>query len=461
MVQDNPFSEPEDNDRTVIRPSPGGRKPAASSPPQASAEPPPFFDAPPEPIAASADGAEAPPRVGINPLAAAAAPLLDLVGRLRNTARPPDSGDLRERAIAGMRQFEQDARATGLPAEQLRAAHYALCATIDDVVLNTPWGSQGPWSTSSLIATFHREVGSGDRFFQLMERLQKEPGKFKETLELMHLCISLGFQGRYRLSPRGPAELERTREGLYALIAGQRPPAERELSPSWRGLDARWRPPGRAVPLWVIGALALALMGGLYAWFAFSLNSRSDAVFAALNAVPPLSQPALARVAPPPPPPPPPPPEAGPDQITRIRTFLAPEIRDGLVAVVATPQTVIVRIKATGMFGSGSATVSTRFVPILERIGSALKNEPGNVMVLGHSDNQPIRTVQFPSNWHLSQARADAALVPLGRGIGDPGRLKAEGKADAEPIADNSTAEGREQNRRIELVLPREELVRR
>ncbi|WP_239451691.1 type VI secretion system protein TssL, long form [Elioraea rosea] len=459
MVQDNPFSEPEDNDRTVIRPSPGGRRPAAAEPP---AEPiPPAFDAAPQPPAGSADGAEAPPRIGVNPLAAAAAPLLDLIGRLRNTARPPDSGDLRERTIAGLRQFEQDARATGLAPEQLRAAHYALCATLDDVVLNTPWGSQGPWNTASLIATFHREVGSGDRFFQLLERLQKEPGKFKETLELMHLCISLGFQGRYRLSPRGPAELERIREGLYAVIQGQRPPAERELSPRWRGLAVPWLPPGRAVPLWVIGALALALMGGLYAWFAFSLNGRSDAVFAALNAVPPLAQPALARVAPPPPPPPPPPPEAGPDQITRIRTFLAPEIRDGLVAVVQTPQTIVVRIRASGMFGSGSATVSNRFVPILERIGSALKDEPGAVMVLGHSDNQPIRTVQFPSNWHLSNARAEAALVPLGRGIGDASRLKAEGRADAEPIADNSTAEGREQNRRIELVLPREELVRR
>jgi flagellar motor protein MotB len=83
------------------------------------------------------------------------------------------------------------------------------------------------------------------------------------------------------------------------------------------------------------------------------------------------------------------------------------------------------------------------------------------IMVLGHSDNQPIRSVRFPSNWHLSQARAEAALVPLGAGVGDPARLKAEGRGDAEPIADNSTAEGREQNRRIELVLPREELLRR
>ena len=454
MPQDNPFAEPGDDDRTVIRPAPGGRARVEQRQAAAPGEPSP----PPLPAAPSAAGsAEAVPRVGINPLAAAAAPLLDLVGRLRNTARPPEAGDLRERAIAALRQFEADARAAGVPAEQIRAGHYVLCATLDDVVLNTPWGSQSPWATASLIATFHRETGSGERFFALLEHLQKEPGRHKEVLELMHLCLSLGFQGRYRLSPRGPAEHERVRESLYAVIMAHRQPPPRDLSPRWRGLEAPWRPPGRAVPLWVIGALAAAILGGLYAFFAFSLNSRSDAVFAQVLEVPPLAQPALARVAPPPPPPPPPPARAGPDQATRIATFLAPEIREGLVAVLASPQIIVIRIKASGMFASAQAEVTPRFVPILERIGQALKDEPGDVLVVGHSDSVPIRTVRFPSNWHLSAARAESARAVIARTIGAPDRLRSEGRADAEPIADNATPEGREQNRRIELIMPRME----
>jgi type VI secretion system protein ImpK len=456
MAQDNPFAEPGDDDRTVIRPAPGGRAPVeqrqAAAPPPGPAGPLPPFATPP-----ATGGAETIPRVGINPLAAAAAPLLDLVGRLRNTVRPPEAGDLRERAIAALRQFEADARAAGVPAEQIRAGHYVLCATLDDVVLNTPWGSQSPWATASLIATFHRETGSGERFFALLEHLQKEPGRHKPVLELMHLCLSLGFQGRYRLSPRGPAEHERVRESLYAVVMAHRQPPHRDLSPNWKGIEAPWRPPGRAVPIWVIGALAAAICGGLYAFFAFSLNSRSDEVFAQVLKAPPLAQPALARVAPPPPPPPPPPPQAGPDQPTRIATFLAPEIREGLVAVLASPQIIVIRIKSSGMFASGSASVTPRFVPILERIGQALRDEPGDVTVVGHTDNVPIRTVQFPSNFQLSKARAEAALAVIARAIGDPARLSAEGRADAEPIADNATAEGREQNRRIELVMPRME----
>jgi type VI secretion system protein ImpK len=247
------------------------------------------------------------------------------------------------------------------------------------------------------------------------------------------------------------------RESLYAVVMAHRQPPHRDLSPRWRGLEAAWRPPGRAVPVWVIGALAAAILGGLYAFFAFSLNSRSDAVFAQVLQVPPLTQPALARVAPPPPPPPPPPAQAGPDQPTRIATFLAPEIREGLVAVLASPQVIVIRIKASGMFASAQAEVTPRFVPILQRIGNALKDEPGDVLVVGHSDSIPIRTVRFPSNYHLSTARAESARAVIARTIGDPNRLRSEGRADAEPIADNATPEGREQNRRIELIMPRME----
>jgi type VI secretion system protein ImpK len=108
------------------------------------------------------------------------------------------------------------------------------------------------------------------------------------------------------------------------------------------------------------------------------------------------------------------------------------------------------------MFPSGNATVQPAFVRILERIGSALKEEQGSVQVLGHSDNQPIRTVRFPSNFHLSTSRAEAAREIILRTLGEPGRIKAEGRADSEPVADNATAEGRDENRRIEVVLRRQ-----
>jgi type VI secretion system protein ImpK len=79
------------------------------------------------------------------------------------------------------------------------------------------------------------------------------------------------------------------------------------------------------------------------------------------------------------------------------------------------------------------------------------------VQVIGYTDNQPIHTVQFPSNYQLSKSRAEAARDIIVRALGDPPRVTAEGRADADPIASNATAAGREQNRRIEVVLRRQE----
>ncbi|MDB5400675.1 MAG: hypothetical protein JWQ55_2693, partial [Rhodopila sp.] len=141
-------------------------------------------------------------------------------------------------------------------------------------------------------------------------------------------------------------------------------------------------------------------------------------------------------------------------ELNKLATFLAPEVSQGLVSVVGTEAVPVIRIKASGMFRSGSATVEPRFQPLLQRIGVALRTEPGPVDVVGYTDNQPIHTVAFPSNFQLSTARAKAAAAVVGASL-DAGRLSAEGRADADPIATNDTPEGREQNRRIEVVLHR------
>ena len=92
----------------------------------------------------------------------------------------------------------------------------------------------------------------------------------------------------------------------------------------------------------------------------------------------------------------------------------------------------------------------------LDRIGLALKEENGPVKVIGYTDSEPIRTIAFPSNFQLSTARAQAASTIIGAALGEPSRITVEGRADADPIAPNSTPEGRERNRRIEVVLTRQ-----
>jgi type VI secretion system protein ImpK len=460
-MSDNPFAEPDDDNRTVIRPSPGKRR----APPAQPAAESPAGEPPQRPAAARPAAAAAPLLaegtenlfVGNDALAAAAAPLLQLMARLRNTANPPESGDLRERTVRQIKRFEQECRDKGVPLEQLRPAHYALCASLDDVVLNTPWGNSGSWHERSLVSTFHQEVRSGERFFDVLKQMCDNPGKFLPVIKLMYLCMSLGFVGQYRLSRRGIGDINRIREETYAVISRQQKSADPDLAPHTKGIDAPYRPARVRLPVWVAACLGLGIVAALFTWFSIDLNAASDGIYARLRDAPPTQMPTITRtpiVEVKPVPTPLPPPE--PTVMDRLRKFLQPEIEQGLVEVTGTVGQPLIRITGRGMFASGAAAVQPSFKPLLDRIGLALKEEPGSVQVIGYTDDQPIRTITFPSNFQLSAARAQAAMAIIATTVGDKSRLTAEGRADADPIASNATPEGRERNRRIEIVLNRQ-----
>jgi type VI secretion system protein ImpK len=382
---------------------------------------------------------------GVNPLAAAATSLLMLAVRLRGTPAQSDIQGLRLRVRREIEAFEKRAGEAGFPADAVQTSKYALCATIDDVIQNTPWGSGNVWAGHSMVATFFGEVSGGKRFFDILRNLEQDPVRFAPALELMFLCLSLGFEGMYRLEPRGPAELDRIRDQLFHLIRQQRGHLEPELSPHWKGVSATHRPFSEAVPIWVVALATVSLLTGIYAAFSFALNRRSDDVFAKLANLPPQGE--VMLVDDPPPPPPPPPPQSC------IRKFLEAEMRAGLVNVLEDVQSLTVRIRNDGMFDRGSESVVDRYVPILARVGEGIDCEVGDVVVTGHTDNTPIHTLAFPSNWHLSVARAQAVENILSKYVHDPHRLSIKGMADAKPVADNQTPEGRAQNRRIEVVL--------
>ena len=121
---------------------------------------------------------------------------------------------------------------------------------------------------------------------------------------------------------------------------------------------------------------------------------------------------------------------------------MKPEIDKGLVSVLGTASTPIVRIANHGIFAPNSAAIQPAAVPMLERIAAALKDAAGIAACHGYTDSQPIRTVQFPSNFQLSAARAQAVGAIIARSIGDGSRVIAEGRADADPIASNTTPRG-------------------
>jgi type VI secretion system protein ImpK len=136
----------------------------------------------------------------------------------------------------------------------------------------------------------------------------------------------------------------------------------------------------------------------------------------------------------------------------RLSGFLKPEIDSGAVEVRDYSDRSIIIIRGDGFFNPGSADVSSAVMPLLNRISEELARLPGQVLVTGHTDNQPIRSLRFPSNWNLSQERAQSVKMILAGKV-KPERIRSEGLADTKPVADNASPAGRAKNRRVEITL--------
>ena len=454
MSGNDPFAEPDDNERTVIRPNPGGKRPMPAAPPPNYSAPHPESPAMGVPGAAPRTQHGAIASTGMNQLTALATPLLSLVSRIRNRAQHMDPEKLRQSVMAEMRGFENAALKAGEDAQKIKVARYALCATIDDVVLNTPWGGQSVWAQQTMVGTFHRETVGGDRFYDLLARLEQDPNTNIDLLEFLYLCLSLGFEGRLRVEAGGPDRHLQIRQALARIIRGQRGEVERDLSPRWKGILRPYQALSAWRPVWIAVAVMASVMALTFGGLAWALGQQSGGVLAQIASIDPGKPPTLLRRAPPPPPPPPQ--QAEVDHVAKLASFLDAEVKQGLVEVFQKGNTITVRMAGVGMFGSGSDALKADFVPIITRVGEALQDERGNIVIAGHSDSSKVGGGRFKSNEHLSQARADAVLKMLAPLVGDPSRIIAEGRGDKEPIADNSTKDGRAKNRRIEVLVVKE-----
>ncbi|MFW6027911.1 MAG: flagellar motor protein MotB [bacterium] len=137
-----------------------------------------------------------------------------------------------------------------------------------------------------------------------------------------------------------------------------------------------------------------------------------------------------------------------------LATALSKEIAAGVLEVETEGRRIIIRVKEHGTFESGRADLSPDFRPVLRIIQDVLAETDGRIVVEGHSDDVPIATSRFRSNWALSSARAVSVAHGLfGDGGLDQGRFTITGYADTQPLVSNETAAGRARNRRVEVVI--------
>ena len=440
MSQNDPFGPFDDNDRTVIRPMPGGRR-NGNLPPVAET---PAFSTPVSVLDFNPAVPTGLPKAEFqnNPIIAEALSMLSLASRLRQTAVYPAIDELRQRLSAEISNFENRLLQLGVSAAQTRQASYMLCVFLDETILNTPWGAQSTWGQQSLLITFHREAWGGEKFFDIVALHVKQPAQNLALIELAYLFLSLGFEGKFRVLSNGGNELERYRVELYQLIQRVKGDYERELSPRWQGLKDVRNALVRYVPLWVVGAVLGVALILVYIGFVLALNSRSDQVYKDLFGL--AKQPLEIASAMPAPVVKP----AMPERRERFKQLLANEIADNMIEVVDDR---LLRIR--NAFPSGSDQLKPEYVPMLKKIAEELAAGKDRLLVTGHTDDKPIGSARFPSNWHLSASRAKKVGEMLASLAALNGKLRIEGRADAEPLVPNDSAEHRAINRRVDILI--------
>ncbi len=137
-----------------------------------------------------------------------------------------------------------------------------------------------------------------------------------------------------------------------------------------------------------------------------------------------------------------------------LEKTLSPEIERRELALRNTPDGLVVSLREIGFFDSGSAKVKPASEETFKHIALLLLQHAHRIRIEGHTDNVPIHTAQFASNWELSTARATEVVRLLIMKYGfSPDRLSAAGYAEYHPVASNKIAEGRQQNRRVDIVI--------
>ena len=274
MARDDSSGFPDDAEKTRFIPRPGGRGPASVVPPPPPA--PPGFGIPEQ---------QAFTPSGLNPLVNAASGLIALPAQLLAMVSHHDVSGLRSQTLEEIKAFENKARVLGIDPAVTLSARYVLCTFIDEAVLNTIWGSSSSWGNQSLLSTLHNETSGGETFFVMLDRLLRDPNASLDLLELMFICLSLGFKGRYAVMDRGQEKLEDLRNVIFEHIRRRRGEFSQELSPHWQNQSNQRSSLRNYVPLWVVAAVAGALLLAIFIGFTVVLDETSDPVEEALEGI--------------------------------------------------------------------------------------------------------------------------------------------------------------------------------
>lgn len=435
MSQDDPFGLSEDRERTRIRmvgtPMPRAPMPFTAAPLQRA-------------------------RAHPNKLVNAFSALLEFAPELENALPPENPEVLRTRLLEELVRARDTAVASGSSLERADQAAWSVAALLDDLALNTPWGGASIWPRQPLVVMLRGDVDAGAQFFSRLEELERHPNRDQEMLELQYYCMALGFRGKYRVPGRaGDRSLNAVRVAAARFLRNA-DADDASLSPNWRGVVASDEPPRFTVPLWVMAVIAAVLATAIYVGLSMSLSNQATQLTTLVRALPPADRAEVLRTAP----------QAEAPPVETVDFALLPEFAaaapEGLRPALKGAESVslarlVIQASNPELFQSSRAELTDGFQPLIVSIAKViLENQEliGNITVVGHTDGIPLqRTNPLSTNQRLSEARAATIADILVQNGVPRERVRSEGRAATDPVADDGTREGRALNRRVEVLV--------
>ena len=375
-----------------------------------------------------------------NPLVAAASPLLNAIVQIRLAATHDDPAGLRHQLIDEIRQFETRCKQTGMPFEMIIGARYTLCAVLDEAAAQTPWGSRGVWSGNGLLVTFHNESWGGEKVFQLLARISQNPTQHLWLLEVIHFCLLLGYEGRYRSMDNGRLQRDAVRSRLAQLIqetrGQQEPPPPQTVVAA--GQNTLWRPP---VPLWVCISLTTFIGCLIFSSLNWRLGNAAEPLLRQIWQTPLPKVVAGQR-------------GAAPQALLDLRLRLNDLIAERKLDVTDSANGSKVILSADRLFAPSTTVLSPEGRALIARVATAMESAKGTILVSVYTDDERILSSRFPSNYEYSATQARAISSMMAQLIAQPGiNVRSQGRGDSGALLPNDSSENRAQNRRVEITL--------
>ena len=210
-----------------------------------------------------------------NPLIELASPLLRLALHLRQEFEPLSEAELYRLVSDEILAMEPQLVHQGFGRQTISDFRYLLCCVLDEAVMRQPWGSCGVWSSHSLLTRFHQQSWGGEQFFVRLQQFMSHPTEHQELLQFAHLCLHLGYEGRYRIQPQGETDLRQLQQQLHRLLypdALATHSATLHLTPQPQPTTRREAPP---LPLTLYGLGAFLLLSLTFLCLYQSLAQQS------------------------------------------------------------------------------------------------------------------------------------------------------------------------------------------